>query len=132
MRMVDLAVPLLTGDPTTKAMDIFRAATARPVHFTTVARWKKRNWQVEARLEHPLAAAMRMVDLAVPLLTGDPTTKARDIVGEGKGGDLGGSRIIKKKKSTWQLVASPEPKISAAKQLAIRLFAPPTSVLPTK
>jgi hypothetical protein len=34
---------------------------------------------VEARLEHPLAAAMRMVDLAVPLLTGDPTTKAMDI-----------------------------------------------------
>src|SRR2546430_1465851 len=28
MRMVDLAVPLLTGDPTTKAMDIFRAAAA--------------------------------------------------------------------------------------------------------
>jgi hypothetical protein len=26
--MVDLAVPLLTGDPTTKAMDIFRAAAA--------------------------------------------------------------------------------------------------------
>jgi hypothetical protein len=43
----------------------------RPVHFTTVARWKKREWQVEARLEHPLAAAMRKVDLAVPLLPGD-------------------------------------------------------------
>ena len=51
----------------------------RSIHFTTVARWKRREWQVEARLEHPLAAAMRMVDLAVPLLTGDPTTKAMDI-----------------------------------------------------
>ena len=54
----------------------------RPVHFTTVARWKKREWQVEPRLEHPLAAVMRKVDVFVPLLTGDPTTKAVDIVGE--------------------------------------------------
>jgi hypothetical protein len=36
---------------------------------------------VEPRLEHPLAAVMRKVDLFVPLLTGDPTSKAADIVG---------------------------------------------------
>jgi hypothetical protein len=35
---------------------------------------------VEPRLEHPLAAVMRKVDLFVPLLTGDPTIKAVDIV----------------------------------------------------
>jgi hypothetical protein len=35
---------------------------------------------VQPRLEHPLAAAMRKVDL-FPLLTGDPTSKAADIVG---------------------------------------------------
>jgi len=52
----------------------------RPVHFTTIARWKKREWQVEPRLEHPLAAVMRKVDLFVPMLTGDPTTKAVDIM----------------------------------------------------
>jgi hypothetical protein len=38
-------------------------------------------WKVEPRLEHPLAAVMRKIDLFVPLLTGDPTTKAVDIVG---------------------------------------------------
>src|SRR2546430_437324 len=32
----------------------------RSIHFTTVARWKRREWQVEARLEHPLAGAMRV------------------------------------------------------------------------
>jgi len=37
---------------------------------------------VEPRLQHPLAAVMRKVDLAVPMLTGDPTTKAVDIVGD--------------------------------------------------
>jgi hypothetical protein len=52
----------------------------RPVHFTTIARWKKREWQVEPRLEHPFAAVMRKVDLFVPMLTGDPTTKAVDIM----------------------------------------------------
>jgi hypothetical protein len=53
----------------------------RPVHFTTIARWRKREWQVQPRLEHPLAVVMRKVDLFVPLLTGDPTSKAADIVG---------------------------------------------------
>jgi hypothetical protein len=64
------------------ARNVAKALTraGRPVHFTTVARWKKREWQVEPRLEHPLTAAMRKVDLFVPLLTADPTTKAADIV----------------------------------------------------
>jgi hypothetical protein len=35
---------------------------------------------VEVNLERPLAAAMRKVDLFAPLLTGDPTTKAVDII----------------------------------------------------
>jgi hypothetical protein len=35
---------------------------------------------VEPRLEHPLAAVMRKVDLFVPMLTGDPTSKGADIV----------------------------------------------------
>jgi hypothetical protein len=47
-----------------------RHVQQRPVHFTTIARWKKREWQVEPRLEHPLVAVLRKVDLFVPLLTG--------------------------------------------------------------
>jgi hypothetical protein len=74
----------LTRDPRPSSRSVAKALTqtGRPVHFTTVARWKKREWQVEPRLEHPLAAVMRKVDLAVPMLTGDPTTKAVDIVGD--------------------------------------------------
>src|SRR6266480_4823238 len=68
--------------PSARSVAKALARAGRPVHFTTVARWKKRDWRVEARLEHPLAAAMRKVDLAVPLLTRDPTTKAVDIVGD--------------------------------------------------
>jgi hypothetical protein len=64
------------------ARSVAKALTraGRPVHFTTVARWKKREWQVEVNLERPLAAAMRKIDLFVPLLTGDPTTKGVDII----------------------------------------------------
>ena len=63
------------------ARSVAKALTqaGRPVHFTTVARWKKREWQVEPRLEHPFAAAMRKVDLFVPMLTRDPTIKVVDI-----------------------------------------------------
>ncbi len=65
--------------PSSRSVAEALTQAGRSIHFTTVARWKRREWQVETRLEHPLAAAMRMVDLAVPLLTGDPTTKAMDI-----------------------------------------------------
>jgi hypothetical protein len=66
--------------PSSRSVAKALTRAGRPIHFTTVARWKKREWQVEPRLEHPLAAVMRKVDLFVPLLTGDPTSKTADIV----------------------------------------------------
>src|SRR5262245_83579 len=66
--------------PSSRSVAKALTRVGRPIHFTTVARWKKREWQVESRLEHPLAAVMRKVDLFVPLLTSDPTTKAVDIM----------------------------------------------------
>src|SRR6266550_1089731 len=66
--------------PSSRSVAKALTQAGRPVHFTTVARWKKREWQAEPRLEHPLAAVMRKVDLFVPILTGDPTTKAVVIV----------------------------------------------------
>jgi hypothetical protein len=50
---------------------------------------------VEPRLEHPPAAVMRKVDLFVPLLTGDPTIKAVDIVR-----DILGARAANKQDMT--------------------------------
>jgi hypothetical protein len=65
--------------PSSRSVAKALTQAGRPVHFTTVARWKRREWQVQARLDHPLAAAMRKVDLFVPLLTRDPTIKMVDI-----------------------------------------------------
>jgi hypothetical protein len=45
--------------PSSRSVAKALTRAGRPVHFTTVARWKKREWQVEPRLEHPLAAVMR-------------------------------------------------------------------------
>ena len=56
---------------------------------------KSGSGKVEARLEHPFATAMRKVDLAVPLLTGDATTKAVDIVG-----DIVGARAANRESMT--------------------------------
>ena len=61
---------------------VARALTerGRTVHFTTVARWKKERWCTNPLQEHPLSTALRMVDLAIPLLTDDPTTLAWDLL----------------------------------------------------
>jgi hypothetical protein len=81
--------------PSSRSVAKALTQAGRPVHSTTIARWKKREWQVEARLEHPLAAAMRKVDLFVPLLTRDPTTKAADIVR-----DILGARAVNRQSMT--------------------------------
>ena len=65
--------------PSSRSVAQALTRAGRPVHFTTVARWKKREWQVKPKLDHPLAAAMRKVDLFVPMLTRDPTIKLVDI-----------------------------------------------------
>jgi hypothetical protein len=41
--------------PSSRSVAKALTQAGRPVHFTTVARWKKREWQAEPRLEHPFA-----------------------------------------------------------------------------
>jgi hypothetical protein len=52
----------------------------RPVHFTTVVRWKRQEWRAVATAQHPIEAATRALDVAVPLLTGDPTSTVKSFV----------------------------------------------------
>src|SRR5258708_3003367 len=52
----------------------------RPVHFTTVARWKRQGWRTVATAQHPIEAATRALDVAIPLLTGDPTSTVKSFV----------------------------------------------------
>jgi hypothetical protein len=52
-----------------------------PVSYRTIARWAKNNWRPQLRLvkSHPLHEAAKKVDAAVPVLTGDPLTRASDV-----------------------------------------------------
>jgi hypothetical protein len=67
--------------PSSRSVARVLTQAGRPVHFTTIARWKRQGWCSRTPSEHPLTAAMTMLDLAVPLLTGDPTSKAVDLLG---------------------------------------------------
>ena len=67
------------------ARSVARAMTAAgyPVHFTTVARWKRHGW-ADTDCVHPLDQARAALDSIAPLLTGDPMTKAEDLIREAK------------------------------------------------
>jgi hypothetical protein len=54
----------------------------RPVHFTTVARWKRQGWRAVETDQHPIEAATKALDVAMPLLTGDPTTTVNSFVND--------------------------------------------------
>jgi hypothetical protein len=50
------------------------------ISHQTVARWRNRGWRPLEREQHPLELARERLDDAAPLLTGDPRTKAADVV----------------------------------------------------
>ena len=58
-------------------------AAGYPVHFTTVARWKRHGW-ADTDGVHPLDQARAALDSIAPLVTGDPMTKAEDVTNEAK------------------------------------------------
>jgi hypothetical protein len=49
------------------------------VHFTTVNRWRRRQWR-EVEGEHPLDRARADLESALPLMTRDPTSTIDDLV----------------------------------------------------
>jgi hypothetical protein len=54
----------------------------RPVHHSTVARWRAQGWRTVATGLHPLAAARDALDVAAAVLTGNPTTGAEAVTGK--------------------------------------------------
>jgi ATP-dependent helicase YprA (DUF1998 family) len=64
------------------ARRVARALTqsGRPVHFSTVARWRAENWETVPDRLHSVETAIDDLDVCVPLLTGDPTTDTAALV----------------------------------------------------
>ena len=69
--------------------NVARALTlaGKPVHYGTVARWKRQNWR-PVRSDHPLEVARSQIEAVAPLVTGDPETRLDDIIGVPEGKDL--------------------------------------------
>ena len=53
--------------------------SGRPVHFTTVNRWRAHDWR-DAKGQHPLDQARAALESALPLMTRDPTSTIDDLV----------------------------------------------------
>src|SRR5260370_31606114 len=77
----DLAKAVWACQQSPSARSVARALTqsGRPVHFTTVNRWRGREWR-DAKGRHPLDEARAALESALPLLTGDPTSTIEGLV----------------------------------------------------
>jgi hypothetical protein len=49
-------------------------------HHTTIARWRRQGWPDTGRGKDSIDAALANLDIAVPVLTGDPSTKSDELV----------------------------------------------------
>jgi hypothetical protein len=49
-------------------------------HHTTIARWRRQGWPATGKGQESIDAARDNLDVAVPILTGDPRTTAEDLV----------------------------------------------------
>src|SRR6266581_3451793 len=49
-------------------------------HHTTIARWRRRGWPGIGKGQDSIDAARANLDSAVPILTGDPSTTADELV----------------------------------------------------
>jgi hypothetical protein len=77
----DLAKAVWACQQSPSARSVARALTqsGRPVHYTTVNRWRGRDWR-DAKGRHPLDEARAALESALPLMTRDPTSTIDDLV----------------------------------------------------
>lgn len=77
----DLAKAVWARQQSPSARSVARALTqsGRPVHFTTVNRWRGGDWR-DAKGQHPLDQARAALESALPLMTRDPTSTIDDLV----------------------------------------------------
>src|SRR5262249_807208 len=77
----DLAKAVWARQQSPSARSVARALTqsGRPVHFTTVNRWRAHDWR-DAKGQHLLEQARAALESALPLVSGDPTSTIDDLV----------------------------------------------------
>jgi hypothetical protein len=77
----NLAKTVWGSQQSPSARSVARALTqsGRPVHFTTVNRWRAHDWR-DAKGQHPLDQARAALESALPLMTGDATSTIEGLV----------------------------------------------------
>ena len=77
----DLAKAVWNQQRSPSARSVARALTqsGRPVHFTTINRWRGRGWR-EVEGEHPVDRARAALESALPLVTHDPSCTIDDLL----------------------------------------------------
>lgn len=73
------------GKPSTRRVAAALAASGQflPLGHNAIARWKRAGWKANSRKgnrQSPMMEAAEKLDAAVPALTGDPTTRTKDVV----------------------------------------------------
>jgi hypothetical protein len=58
--------------PSARRVAMALAQSGRPVHYTTINRWRKQGWRPVAQRPHPLECAKNEITTTVPVITGDP------------------------------------------------------------
>jgi hypothetical protein len=100
------------------ARSVARALTqsGRPVHFTTVNRWRAHDWR-DAKGQHPLDQARAALESALPLMTTDPTSTIDD--------------LVRSSPEREQLEGTPDGELlrKAARELAIAVYVVVTMML---
>jgi hypothetical protein len=64
--------------PSVRSVAKAMSQAGRPVHFTTVARWRRQGWRTVASPAHPLETAGRAVHAASSVLEGDRAVTKRN------------------------------------------------------
>jgi hypothetical protein len=70
----------LRGQPSSRKVSKKLLQAGFFAHHTTIARWRRRGWPATGKGQHSIDAALAGVDIAAPLLTGDPKTTVDELV----------------------------------------------------
>lgn len=66
-------------NPSCRQVAMLFKQSGRRIDHTTINRWRSQGWRAVPNMPHPLELAKEAVDLATPLLSGDPMTTAEDL-----------------------------------------------------
>src|SRR5208282_1644978 len=59
-------------NPSARGVANALSQAGRPVHFSTIARWRAQGWRHVQHGPHPVEAAREALDITARVLTGDP------------------------------------------------------------